>query len=95
MISNAYGSEALQIGRPVVMMASANEGWAGGLGRRRNLENPTAPRQPQGHGVRLKQRAYVILRDVPADCFALFHTVPTSCAPCCRIPATAREGRQT
>lgn len=69
----------------VVMMASADEGGAGGLGRRQNLDNPPAPRQPQGYGVRLNQRAYVILCDVPADCFTLFHTVPTSCAPCCRI----------
>jgi hypothetical protein len=76
------------MGLAVVMMASADEGGAGGLSRRQNLDNPTAPRQPQGLGVRLKQRAYVILCDVPADCFTLFHTVPTGCAPCCRIWAS-------
>ena len=57
-----------------------------------NLDNPTAPRQPQGLGVRLNQRAYVILCDVPADCFTLFHTVSTSCARCFRIPASEPRG---
>ena len=80
------------MGLPVVMMASADEGGAGGLSRRQNLDNPTAPRQPQGLGVRLNQRAYVILCDVPADCFILFHTAPTSCASCCRIPASEPRG---
>ena len=80
------------MGLAVVMMASADEGGAGGLSRRQNLDNPTAPRQPQGLGVRLNQRAYVILCDVPADCFTLFHTIPTSCAPCCRIPASEPRG---
>jgi len=85
MISDAYGSGDCQIGRSVVMMASADEGWAGGLGRRQHLDNLQPPRQPQGLGVRLIQRAHAILCDVPADCFILFHTIPTSCAPCCRI----------
>jgi hypothetical protein len=35
----------------VVMMASADEGGAGGLSRRQNLDNPTAPRQPRDPGV--------------------------------------------
>ena len=39
MISDAYGSGGLQIGRPVVMMASADEGGAEGLSRRQNLVN--------------------------------------------------------
>jgi hypothetical protein len=51
------------MGLGVVMMASADEGGAGGLGRRQHLDNPTAPRQPQGHGVRLRQRALAILCD--------------------------------
>ena len=63
MLSGAYGSGACQNARSVVMMASADEGWAGGLGRRQNLDNPTAPRQPQGLGVRLIQRAHAILCD--------------------------------
>jgi hypothetical protein len=46
------------------MMASADEGGAGGLGRRQNLDNLPAPRQPtRVCGVRLKQRAPVILCD--------------------------------
>jgi hypothetical protein len=60
------------MGLAVVMMASADEGGAGGLSRRQNLDNPTAPRQPQGLGVRLKQRAYVILamyRPIVSLCF--------------------------
>jgi hypothetical protein len=71
MISNAYGSGGCQMGRPVVMMASADEGRAARPGRRQNLDNPTAPRQPQGLGVRLKQRAYAIL----CDPGRLFHFV--------------------
>ena len=71
MISNAYGSGGCQMGRPVVMMASADEGGAGGLSRRQNLDNPTAPRQPQGLGVRLNQRALAIL----CDPGRLFHFV--------------------
>lgn len=47
-ISNAYGSEGLQIARPVVMMASADEGGAGGLGRRQNLDNPISHASPPG-----------------------------------------------
>lgn len=85
MISSAYSSGGCQIDRSVVMMASADEGRVARPGRRQHLDNPTAPRQPQGLGVRLIQRAHVVLCDVPADCFALFHTVLTSCAPCCRI----------
>jgi hypothetical protein len=34
------------MGHPVVMMASADEGRAEGSGRRQNLDNPAAPRQP-------------------------------------------------
>ena len=45
-ISKAYGSGDCQIARSVVMMASADEGRAGGLGRRQNLDNLPAPRQP-------------------------------------------------
>jgi hypothetical protein len=59
------------MGLAVVMMASADEGGAGGLSRRQNLDNPTAPRQPQGLGVRLKQRALAIL----CDPGRLFHFV--------------------
>lgn len=63
MISDAYGSRGCQIGPGVVMMASADEGWAGGLGRRQNLDNLQPPRQPQGLGVRLIQPAHAILCD--------------------------------
>ena len=59
------------MGLAVVMMASADEGGAGGLSRRQNLDNPTAPRQPQGLGVRLEQRALAIL----CDPGRLFHFV--------------------
>jgi hypothetical protein len=59
------------MGLAVVMMASADEGGAGGLSRRQNLDNPTAPRQPQGLGVRLNQRALAIL----CDPGRLFHFV--------------------
>jgi len=48
MISDAYGSGGLQIARPVVMMASADEGGAEGLGRRRNLDNLQLTRRPSG-----------------------------------------------
>ncbi len=48
----------------MVMMASADEGGAGGLGRRQNLDNPiSATPAHQGLGVRLKQRALAILCD--------------------------------
>ena len=47
MISKAYGSGGCQIARSVVMMASADEGGAGGLGRRQILDNPiSATRRP-------------------------------------------------
>jgi hypothetical protein len=40
-------AQGVDLWAAVVMMASADEGGAGGLSRRQNLDNPSAPRQPR------------------------------------------------